>query len=270
MMDNRDVADVQRTIILERNAVSRILRMMRGALSEVRVMSVPQIGEAAAFVRDCVSGRMQMLMDALQENTYWYMSPPFDPQYDGVQLKRDEARLDRYRWQMTRLTMTDRIAFKFADPSVSVMFMLKGARLIAQVGALFVAQKAFSELYVRTVHAEGKDPPHIWRMMLMFLSIDATLQLFTLLLVVIVSHTYRGREGHETLVLDDDLIATYLLEYFFSTIVVGALGYAIARLMRHKRYFEYSERGSAVGRAYRDIMIAVCGINFVIPYFLIV
>jgi hypothetical protein len=151
-----------------------------------------------------------------------------------------------------------------SDAGVQVMLMLKVTRLAVQVGALFVAQKVFSEAYVRAVYAEGGQPPELRGMLFMFLSVDATVQLVITLLVVLTSYLYKTDDN--TFALDDDFVATMLGEYFVSTVVLLVFGLLFAALLKRKRYFHYPDQGGAVSSAYRDLMIGVCAVSCFVPY----
>jgi hypothetical protein len=157
------------------------------------------------------------------------------------------------------------LVYALRDAGVQVMLLLKLTRLAVQVGALFVAQKVFSEAYVRAMYAEGSpEPPELRGMLFMFLSVDATAQLVITLLVVLASYVYKTDAN--SFALDDEFVATLLGEYFISTVVLLVFGLLFAAMLKRKRYFHYPDQGGAVSSAYRDLLVGVCAVSACMPY----
>ena len=176
---------------------------------------------------------------------------------DALQTKDIKDRLG-----MTRVTRGQAVSYLMTDAVALVVF--KAVRLAVLSVALVVAQKVFDETYTRTVYAEGRDPPLLRNMLLIALSIDATVQLLVMLVALLVRYMYKSPDT--SFVIDDALVATVMGEYFISTAVLLVVGLVVAGYMRRKKYFDMRNQGLRVAAAYRDVMLGVCAVNFVIPY----
>jgi hypothetical protein len=253
------------SIAQSRQTVRDAFNALRSAIVRITLESAPLMDTNALFMRDAVFPRLKDVLVALDANVHLYLKrdllgSPSDDRRQGERLKSLDS------WQNTQLSAGDLLAYKFSDASVALMYALKFVRAVAQVGALFAAQKVFAETYVREVVVEGRDPPSLARMLLTFLSIDATVQLAVLLVLVLLSYTHSDDPRY---IIDDDFLVTFLLEYFVSTSVLFVIGVLFAQLMRDKRYFDLPGQGRVVGRAFRDIMIAMCVVVGAVPFFLV-
>jgi uncharacterized membrane protein YgcG len=278
---NLVLAAVNRDIIRERNRVRRAFYMIRGGMRGLLTAGAPHMGSLAVFLQDSVMPRISAVLDSVERNVKAYLD--IDLQLDDdTTLERAERSQVAQNIRMSTLKQTDILAYKLADTTVPLMYALKALRLVGQCAALYLSQKVFSERYMRVVHGSvdddsafmdgketvgGRDPPHITKMLLMFLSIDATLQLIVLVILVLLS--YLKKSHANTYIIDDVFLSTFLMEYFISTVAVAVLGLLFARLMRKKMYFMYPMQGSSVGRAYRDIMLGTCAAACAVPFFLL-
>ncbi len=86
---------------------------------------------------------------------------------------------------------------------------------------------------------------------------------------ILVLMSYVSKSPENTYIIDDEFIATFLMEYFVTTVAISTLGLVFARIMRKKRYFEYPTQGITVSRAYRDVMVGTCAVMFGIPFFMV-
>lgn len=251
------------------SAASR-LRSTQARFDRLSVLMASFMGIMRDFAEQCLLPRLRDLRAAVDTamSTYYLVERKADDLVDA-EVFDAEKKLAAMRLKSAQVGSADRMAGRMSDPRVSVMMILKGIRLAAQVGALFVAQKVFSEQYVRKVYAEGADPPHLRNMLLLFLAIDATVQMLVMLVLILISYVYKN-EANPTFVIDDGLIATALVEYFLSTALVVVIGIAIAEVMYRKKYFDFPNQGSAVGKSFRDIMVAVSAVAFAVPFFLLV
>jgi hypothetical protein len=264
-------AEIQQTVLLARATLRKMHRSLRAMLMKVSLDAVPLMGTNGLLVRDVVVPRIDAVIKALDQRVPKYATPiePFmgGAEEDDAELSKEERSRQIENWRKTSVGSGDTVSFKMSDTTVSLMYALKGARMVSQVAALFVAQKAFAETYVRDTVVGGKDPPQLSRMLLLFLGIDATLQLGVLLVLVLLSYTHCRPDN--AYAIDDEFIVTFLMEYFVTTTAVWIIGTLFAQIMRNKRYFEYPSQGRVVGRAYRDLMIGTCIVFGSVPFFLV-
>ena len=267
-MPNLAVAQVHQDIIAWQNLVRKVLDVLRGGIMEIITIGAPHMGSVGVFMHDAIVPRLRNVLKALDENVVRnYMSQQISAD-DDAQLGREERSRKIQMMKNANISPSDIMAYKFADTSVSLMYVLKGVRLLLQVVSLFAAQKIFSETYVSaTSGGDRSNPPHMSSMLYTFLSIDATFQLFVLLILVLLSYLYKRQDN--TYIIDDDFIMMFLVEYFVTTVTIGVLGAVFARLMRKKRYFEYATQGVGVIRSYRDVMIGTCAVVSCVPFFIL-
>jgi hypothetical protein len=145
-----------------------------------------------------------------------------------------------------------------------LLYVFKFLRLGVQVLCIYVAQKVFQEMYTRQVHAESRDPPPLWKMLLTVLSCDAIIQVILLMMVVAASFLYK-HPGNAFLI-DDDFISMMIYENIFTTIFTLVVGWLIAIVIKKKKYFGYKRHGITASLAYRDMMIAVVVVMALIPF----
>jgi hypothetical protein len=171
----------------------------------------------------------------------------------------------------TTLHLAAILRYRFIDEGVRLMYALKLLRFFGQLGALWYAQRAYNEWYNSAVYADGADPPHLSRMLYTFLGIDATFQLFTLVLLVTCSYTMGTLEGAHSplLVIDDEFLSEFLTEYFVSTTAIFVLGRLFATFMRRKRYFALSTQGALAVRGYAATLAATSLVIGAVPFFLL-
>lgn len=262
------VAQVHQDIIAWQNLVRKVLDVLRGGIMEIVTLGAPHMGGVGVYIHDAIVPRLRNVLKALDENVVRnYMSQVIAPE-DDMQLSHEERSRKIQLMNKATISSTDIVSYKFSDTSVSLMYVLKGLRLLLQVVALFAAQKIFTEAYVSATSAgDRSSPPKMTSMLYTFLAIDATFQLFVLLILVLLSYLYKRPDN--TYIIDDDFIMTFLVEYFVTTVSVAVLGAVFARLMRGKRYFEYATQGIGVIQAYRDVMIGTCAIVSFMPFFLL-
>jgi hypothetical protein len=267
MAESFAVAQVHRDIIRARNMVRKASQMARSGILEMVAMGAPHMGSIGIFLHDAVVPRLENVLTSLDTNIKRYMANEIT-MVEDTRLERAERSRQIEMMRASTIQTSDVLMYKFSDTSVSLMYVLKGVRLMFQIGALFVAQKVFSENYVKAIFADGdKDPPHLSRMLYLFMSMDATLQLFVLAILVLLS--YISKRPDNTYIIDDEFIVTFLMEYFITTVSISALGLVFARIMRKKRYFDYQTQGITVSRAFRDIMVGTCAVMFGIPFFMV-
>ena len=259
-------AQVNRDIERIRNGVRRMHAGVKGSILKLALLSAPRDGAFAIYFHDLVMPRLTRVVASLDEHIKLYMVSDLTAEDDTV-LQRAEHSRKLELMRTSTINTSDVVKYKFADTSVNLMYLLKGVRLVLQVGAMYLAQKIFVEGYVTTTVVDKKDPPELTRMLYMFMCMDATLQLLILLILVLLS--YANKRPENTFIVDDDFLTTFLAEYFVTTVATFVLGSVFAKLMRVKRYFEYPKQGTVTTRAYRDIMIGVCAVMFAIPFFVL-
>ena len=152
-----------------------------------------------------------------------------------------------------------------------IILVYKIVRLCTQVACILVARNIFEESYLHRVHVEKKDPPHLTRMLLLFLSLDATVQLLLTMFAVCIGVVIRAdTPANSTFLLDDRLLSLLLAEYVLSTVLIFVVGYIVALSMRQKRYFGYKYQGIGTTQAFAEALMAISAVVMTFPVTMVV
>jgi hypothetical protein len=290
-------SDIQRMILSARSTLRKVFWEVRRAISDV--LQMPMTPFPPHIVHFCNAGmtpRLEGVLNALQQQLQNYLTIRAD---DDGSVKRGEDDYRRELMMRSELTPGDVLAYRFSDLGVQLLYALKVVRFGCQVVALRAAAASYSELFNQRVHAEGGAPPHLSRLLYMFLGIDATLQLMALLALVVFSYglpvpaalsvdlkklrEQEKRKGYSdgsdapdltknsasSFVLDDDFIASFLADYFMSTVALLAFGLLFGQLFRKKRYFDLASLGGTTVLAYRHLMLATCAVVGLVPFWML-
>jgi hypothetical protein len=253
-------ADVQAAVLGLRNKVADLRRDLLRAALKVESAAVPTSGLLGEFMDEVLVKTLKPMSGAWRDHLHLCLT--------SVSTDDDRALTDLEGQDRQRKVKASQLgagkAANYMMADAFALYVFKAVRLVAQCVALYVAQKAFAEAYVTRVYSEGRDPPPLRNLLLLALSIDATVQLLALMVALMLSYMFKA--SSTSFVIDDDLLAAVLGEYFMSTIVLAVLGLAMGNIMYRKRFFAYKDQGLRVTRAYRDGLMAICLLNFLVPY----
>ncbi len=291
-------SEIQRAILGARTTLRRTYWDLRRALAEVLQLPVVQLPpRVVQFVVAGLQPRLETVMGSLNERLKLYMTIRADD--DRVVDLREKER-ERELRVLTDPTPAETLAYRFSDLGVQLLYALKAVRFGSQLIALRAATSSYSELFNRRVYAEGGTPPHLSRLLYMFLGIDATIQLMVLLSLVVVSYglpvpgsltvdlkklrEQAKRQGgsfdapaeakeapaYPAFAIDDDFISSFLADYFMSTVATLALGLLVGRLFRRKKFFDLATLGATSVRAYTLVLTGACAVFGAVPFFMLV
>jgi len=157
------------------------------------------------------------------------------------------------------------VQYSWGDYTVSLIYLVKLVRFLAQLGALWIAVKIFKDAYVRKVYAAHEDPPSLKEMLKLFLGIDLTIQLIlmTILVVILAPGTRAG------VLVDDAFMSQLLIDELLTTVMIAILGGVVAAVIWRKTYFHYKVDGLDAIKNYGDLMVGVCAVMVVVPFFML-
>jgi len=202
-------------------------------------------------------------------------------QFDDVYAKHDENRKRQHGGKRYRVSATEVLSLRMRDEGTRLMYALKVSRFVIQLFALWGANRMYAEAYIRHVASNPPvgaaggaslrpPPPSLSSLLLVFLGIDATAQLVTLLVLVMLSRLGSSSSSSSYLhVIDDEFLQTFLIDYFVTTATIALLGYLLGRLMRRKAYFDLQGSGLRASEGYAAMMAGVCFAVDAIPFFLL-
>ena len=259
---------VQVSIDHWKSAAGRLFSKLRTAIAEVSIDTVQSKSAIVDFfVMDTVRPRLMFFSSAVNAAMKIYLRPSRIDPVENMAVKRLEKRKNDIARSGYRVSLMDSIRFRATDQAVRFLTGLKVLRFVGQICASWAARRSYSEQFNKTVHVDGKAPPPLTKMLYAFLGIDATLQLFVLMGLVMSSYVMMDQRKFESklYVIDDEFIQAFLVDYFVTTITIGVLAYIIASLMRKKTYFHLAEDGGRVANAYGWSLIGISGVVAVIP-----
>lgn len=266
--------DVLLQIVKARRLLVETWTQVRQELLRISTYGIPKRGISDVFMRDVVVPRIRAIVNAIERMVRVYCAPPYDPPVgdEGIpQLDRNGRIKKAEAWDTADVpreptTVGDRIS---ADATFRILYFTKVIRIIVQVIALMVAQRAYSQLHTRIMIGEGSEsPPRLESIMFTALAIDATIQLVVLVILVLIS--YIGKTGSNSFMVDDQFIQIFLIEYFVTTVLLVAFGYLIASIAQKKTYFSLQTDGQSGSMAYRDILIGTASVVGLVPWYLII
>lgn len=157
------------------------------------------------------------------------------------------------------------IAYSWSDYSATLIYALKFLRFLTQLASLHVTVRVFREAYVRSVYAQRGDPPLIWAMLGLFLGIDLTAQVVLVLLLILLTSPGGGISN----LVNDNFMVLLLTDALASSAAVGILGAILAKFVWRKTYFQYKKNGVGTIKCYADMLVGVCAVAAVVPFFML-
>ena len=153
------------------------------------------------------------------------------------------------------------------DSQFITMYILKLITYIFFVAAFYLAEKLFSEMYMKAVYADGGDPPNLSILMFMTFGLHFAFVLFLLTILMLFYFLFKNNQNN--FVISKELIVSYLIDYGLCMLTILLISFIITLTVQNKRYFKYKTEGLRAVRATRDIMSKVVFIIFAVPFFAI-
>ena len=144
--------------------------------------------------------------------------------------------------------------------------LFKLARFGWQSATLHLAERFFQTRYINKVHVKFQDPPPFSRFILVFASVDASIQLAAVL--VLIALLFAFKDAKDSFFIDVELLTTLLFDFLVSIAFIVAIGLVVGNLARNKKYFDYMDNGVMTIEAYGKIMLGVCAVVTNFPFYL--
>jgi uncharacterized membrane protein len=112
----------------------------------------------------------------------------------------------------------------------------------------------------------NRGPPRLFDMLLIFVG----LQMFAEVVIMVVLVTARVvlYPGHDK-ILGPSFRTRYVLDVVLSLVFVNIVLYTVVGPMSDTRRFNYEAEGSRAIRALQELIVALTGVVYLIPFFLI-
>jgi hypothetical protein len=153
------------------------------------------------------------------------------------------------------------------DSQFYVIYVIKALRILFAYVALFLTTRMFVPIYEDIVYDAKKDPPGLWRFMLIYLAFDVSLNVFLLVLLFLLKYLFKTDDN--TFIVDSALIGNFLMDYVVGMFMIMVIGVLVGRVIIMKKYFKYKYEGVRAIRAFESIVFWIAVVNILIPYYLI-
>jgi len=153
------------------------------------------------------------------------------------------------------------------DSKFIALYVLKVVHYLIFLGSLFLTEKIFTEMYMRKVYAENKDPPNILIMVGILLAIDAGFVLFLITILYLLKYIFESPAND--FIISNELIGSFLGDFVIYIIFVGVLAIIVGSVIQNKRYFKYKTEGVRGIRALNEVITGIAGVLVVLPYFIV-
>lgn len=154
------------------------------------------------------------------------------------------------------------------DNNFLALYALKLLQYGLLVGAIFLTEKIFSNMYMQRVYANNGDPPSLMSMLGIFVAIDLAFALFLTLALYLV-HVVAEKQGQRNFIINGRLVRKFIVDYVCATVVIFVLLAIIAGYMQAKKYFRYKTEGLRAIRAFGDLAISIAPVVLAVPFFAI-
>jgi hypothetical protein len=151
------------------------------------------------------------------------------------------------------------------DSRVMVLYILKIVHFFLFLVAMFLTEKIFSELYMKKLYAENKEPPSILIMLAILIAVDVGFILFMLTILFLLKYIFE--RPADNFIINMPLIMLFLKDYVLFMVLLSILALIIGTIVQKKKYFRYQTEGLRGIRAYKELLLGISGILILVPYF---
>ena len=154
------------------------------------------------------------------------------------------------------------------DSQFMVLYMLKLINYGFFALSLFLAEKLFSDMYMKNVYGAGGKPPDILIYIGITLALNLAFVVFMLVVLLLIRYIFKNPTNN--FIVDMSLISKFLVDYAITTVILGLVGVICGSIIQKKRYFRYSTEGLRGVRALYELMLSLGALITVVPYFYII
>lgn len=153
----------------------------------------------------------------------------------------------------------------FLGTTTLMMYALKALRIVTAWASLRVASKFFGHLYNKRVYNELKDPPNIALLVLIFVGIDAALQIVIVGVLYALKYMFKGVDN--TFPIDNYLLKQWVVDYGIVTFITMVIALIIGAIVQSKKYFRFKYEGDRGIRAFESMILYVLCIVNIVPFY---
>ena len=152
------------------------------------------------------------------------------------------------------------------DAQFTVLYLIKGLRILFTYIALFLSTRVFSPIYEEKVYDQKANPPGLWQYMFIFLGFDIAFNCFLVVVLFLLQFLFKTEDN--SFIVDKYMFFKYLIDYAVSMIIMFLIGILVSKVITDKKYFKYKYEGLRAIRAFESIMFFNAIPIYMFPYFM--
>jgi hypothetical protein len=181
--------------------------------------------------------------------------------YDGTMTKMDKDMEKIYDFYNNRVSLMDMMT-----KSTIAMYGLKALSVLFIWFSLYLTSKIVQETYVNNVFVNNKDPPSLYKFLLVFFSLEVGLILMLLVVLFLLQYVF-DKAGD--FVINMPLIQKFVFDLICSNGLILVIGFIIAAVMMKKKYFRYKTDGLRAIRSLQEVLMSVAIVITAVPFFMV-
>jgi hypothetical protein len=146
-----------------------------------------------------------------------------------------------------------------------ILYVLKLINFAFFALSLYLAEKLFSEMYMKRVYGGGGSPPDILVYLGLTIALNTAFLVFMLTILLLIMYIFK--DPTNTFVIDFQLIVKFLIDYGITVAITGLVGILVGSTIEKKKYFRYKTEGLRGVRAYHELMLGLGSMVAIVPYF---
>ncbi len=179
-------------------------------------------------------------------------------------IKCNEKLLSLYQLKLVKMELIRNMA---KDPQTLVLYLLKGLRLFFTYIALYLAARIFSPIYESFVYDQKKNPPGLWRFVLIFFGIDLALNSFLIVCLFLLKYIFKN--DNNMFIIDGNLIRMFCFDYVVTMIFLIVIAMLISIVIIDKKYFKYRYEGLRAINAFGNMIFNTAVPIYLFPFFIL-
>lgn len=130
---------------------------------------------------------------------------------------------------------------------------------------MYLVEKVYLDQYLNRVYVEDSKPPGLMTYIIICMSIENVVFLLLLLALFLMMMKFKGPTN--SFFIDNSVMMLLLVDYLISTLLIVAIGAAIAGVVQDRNLFRFSDDGMRGIRAHAAILVPVSILVLVFPYY---
>ena len=204
--------------------------------------------------------------DTLASTNYVNLEEQEDKDLVGELDQKTDAYLDEVENKMSILFNRElSIMDLVLDNEFMAIYALKLVVYGFIAASLFLSERIFSEMYMKSVYGNGENPPDLLKFVGIFLGVNIALTLFLVTILVLLWYIFKNPSNN--FIINPHLIKTFLMDFAIIMVLLILFAIIIGMTIQKKKYFRYKTEGLRGVRALKEIMLGVGALISMMPYF---